>query len=233
MAASPLAPHGALHTVLLDIDGTLLDSNDAHARAWVDAFAAHGYAVPFERVRPLIGMGGDKLMPELTGLDPESGEAARIGETRSEIFLSRELPTLAPTPGARELLERLIADGLELVVATSAKAEEVTALLEQAGVADLIHAASSADDAERSKPDPDIVQAALRAVRRPASHSLMIGDTPYDVEAATRARVAIIAVRCGGWNDGALRGAKEIYDHPADLVAHYGQSVLGGEAVRR
>ena len=185
MPTAPRTPGRALHTVLLDIDGTLIDSNDAHARAWVEALAAHGYVVPFQQVRPLIGMGGDKLLPELTGLDPESGEATRIGETRGEIFLRRELPALRATPGARALLERLRSLGLDLVVATSAKADEVRALLEQAGVADLIEAAASADDAERSKPDPDIVQAALRTVRRPASHSLMIGDTPYDVEAST------------------------------------------------
>ena len=227
MPSSLHAPRAALHTVLLDIDGTLLDSNDAHARAWVDSLAAHGYVVPFERVRPLIGMGGDKLTPELTGLDPDSAESKRISETRSEIFLSRELPTLKPTPGARALLERLKSDGMELVVATSAKEAEVTALLEQAGVADLIQAASSADDAERSKPDPDIVRAALRTVGRLASHSVMIGDTPYDVEAATRARVPIIAVRCGGWDDTALRGAMEIRADPADVLAHYDESVLG------
>jgi HAD superfamily hydrolase (TIGR01509 family) len=230
---SPLhAPRGALHTVLLDIDGTLLDSNDAHARAWVESLAVHGYVVPFDRVRPLIGMGGDKLTPELTGLDPDSPESKRMAETRSEIFLARELPALEPTPGARALLERLKADGLELVVATSAKENEVAALLEQAGVADLIQAASSADDAERSKPDPDIVRAALGTVGRLASHSVMIGDTPYDVEAATRARVPIIAVRCGGWDNDALHGAMEIYADPADLLAHYEESVLG-EAVRR
>jgi phosphoglycolate phosphatase-like HAD superfamily hydrolase len=226
MATIPRAPGRALHTVLLDIDGTLLDSNDAHARAWVAAFAAHGYVVPFEAVRPLIGMGGDKLIPELTGLHPESPEAKRLGETRSEIFRDRELPGIRATPGARELLEHMRARGLELVVATSAKADEVQALLRQAGVADLIAAASSADDAERSKPDPDIVRAALSAVRRPASHSLMLGDTPYDVEAATRARVPIIALRCGGWDDAALEGATEIYDDPADLLAHYEESAL-------
>ena len=230
MPSSPRAPGRALDTVLLDIDGTLIDSNDAHARAWVDAFAAHGYVVPFERVRPLIGMGGDKLIPDLTGLDPDSGEAKRIGETRGEIFSGRELPNLRPTRGARALLEHLKGRGMELVVATSAQADEVTMLLEQAGVADLIAAASSADDAERSKPDPDIVQAALHTVRRPASHSVMIGDTPYDVEAATRARVPIIALRCGGWDDDDLHGATAIYDDPADLLAHYEQSVLGDPA---
>jgi phosphoglycolate phosphatase-like HAD superfamily hydrolase len=229
MATTPRAPGGALHTVLLDIDGTLLDSNDAHARAWVRAFPEHGYVVPFEAIRPLIGKGGDKLIPELTGLDPDSGEAKRLSETRGEIFRERELPTLRATPGARELLEHMRARGLELVVATSAKADEVRALLEQAGVADLIEASSSADDVERSKPDPDIVRAALSAVRRPASHSLMLGDTPYDVEAATRARVPIIALRCGGWDDAALEGATEVYDDPADLLRHYETSALHRE----
>src|SRR5436190_22128027 len=118
MTQTPRPPGSALHTVLLDVDGTLIDSNDAHARAWVDALRAHGYVVPFEEVRPLIGMGGDKLVPKLTGLDPESGEAERLGETRSKLFLTRELPTLRPTKGARALLEYLTSIGLELVVAT-------------------------------------------------------------------------------------------------------------------
>jgi HAD superfamily hydrolase (TIGR01509 family) len=227
MATRPHAPGGALHTVLLDVDGTLIDSNDAHTRAWVDALAAHGYVVPFEQIRPLIGKGGDKILPELVGLDPESGEASRISESRSEIFLKGELPRLQPTPGARALLEHMRERGLELVVATSAQASEVTRILEQAGVADLIQAASSSSDAERSKPDPDIVQAALRKAGRPASHSAMLGDTPYDVEAATRARVPAVALRCGGWwPDDALRGAAAIYDDPADLLAHFDTSPL-------
>ena len=228
MSPTPHPPGASLRTVLLDIDGTLIDSNDAHARAWVEALAVHGYRIPFETVRPLIGKGGDKVMPELTGLDPDSGESTRISETRAEFF-KRELPSLRPTPGARELLEQLSSRGLELVVATSAKRDEVQALLEQAGVADLIEAASSADDAERSKPDPDIVQAALRTVGRLASHSIMIGDTPYDVEAATRARVPIIAVRCGGgWDDAALSGALAVYDDPAELLARLEESPLAG-----
>jgi phosphoglycolate phosphatase-like HAD superfamily hydrolase len=228
MAQTPRAPGSALRTVLLDIDGTLIDSNDGHARAWVGALRAHGYVVPFERVRPLIGMGGDKLTPALTGLDPDSGEAERIGETRSELFLKQELPTLQPTRGARPLLEHMLGLGLELVVATSAKEDEVRALLERAGVSDLIRLASSADDAERSKPDPDIVQAALRLSRSQAAHSVMIGDTPYDVEAAARARVPAIALRCGGWwDDAALAKATAIYDDPADLLAQFEDSPLG------
>src|SRR5678816_4109302 len=136
MTQIPRAPGSALRTVLLDVDGTLIDSNDAHARAWVGSLRAHGYVVPFEQVRPLIGMGGDKLLPALTGLDPESTEAERIGETRSELFLEEELRSLQPTRGARSLLEHLLGVGFELVVATSAKDDEVRALLEQAGVSD-------------------------------------------------------------------------------------------------
>ena len=234
MAQTPRAPGSALRTVLLDVDGTLIDSNDGHARAWVDALRTHGYVVPFEQVRPLIGKGGDKLLPELTGLDPESGEAERIGATRSELFLQRELPALRPTRGARALLEHMLDQGFELVVATSAEEDEVRALLEQAGVSDLIQQASSADDAERSKPDPDIVQAALRLSGSQAAHSAMLGDTPYDVEAAARARVPAIALRCGGWwDDAAFAQAKAIYDDPADLLAHFDESPLGRAASAR
>jgi phosphoglycolate phosphatase-like HAD superfamily hydrolase len=227
MAQRPRAPGSAQHTELLEVVGTLIDRNDAHARAWVDALRAHGYVVSFEQVRPLIGMGGDKLLPELTGLDSDSGDAERIGATRSELFLERELPTLRATRGARALLEHLLARGLELTVATTAKSQEVRALLEQAGVSDLIDLASSADDAERSKPDPDIVRAALRLSESQAAHSAMLGDTPYDVEAAARSRVPTIALRCGGWwDDEALGGAAAIYDDPADLLANYAQSPL-------
>jgi len=227
-------PDPAQRVVLLDIDGTLIDSNDGHARAWVASLAEFGYVVSFERIRPLIGKGGDKILPELVGLDPESPEARRMGELRGEIFRRHELPHLQPTRGARELLTRFRDDGWERSVATSAKADDVRATLEQAGVADLIETATSSDDAERSKPDPDIVRAALQRSRRPASHAIMLGDTPYDIEAATRARVRIVALRCGGyWSDEALRGAEAIYDDPAALLARYDDSVFGARAWHR
>lgn len=223
-------PGDALHAVLLDIDGTLIDSNDAHARAWVGALAEHGYVVPFDHVRPLIGMGGDKLLPALTGLDAESDEATRIGDTRSTFF-RRELPSLRPTNGARALLELLADEDLELIVATSAAEEEVQAILEQAGVADLIAKAASAGDADSSKPDPGIVLAALRKSRRQATHAVMIGDTPYDIEAAAAARVPTIALRCGGWwSDDHLRHAIAIYDDPAHLVREFAASPLSVRA---
>ena len=224
-------PDPAQRVVLLDIDGTLIASNDAHARAWVASLAEFGYAVTFERVLPLIGMGGDKILPQLVGLDPGSTEARRLAEVRGEMFRTEYLPHLTATPGARDLLLRLRADGYELSVATSARASDVTATLQQAGVDDLIGTATSSDDAERSKPDPDIVRAALQRSRRPASHAVMLGDTPYDIEAATRARVRIVALRCGGWwSDEALRGADAIYDDPAALLARYDDSIFSARA---
>lgn len=212
--------------VLLDVDGTLVDSNDAHARAWVAALAEQGIRVKREEVRRLIGMGGDKLLPAVADIDAESPMGVSIGARRSEIFRERYLPTVEAFPEALALLQRMRADGLTLVAASSAKADELGPLLSLVGAGDLLQAATSSDDAERSKPDPDIVKAAIRRTGHRASELVMLGDTPYDVEAATRAGVRIIALRCGGWSDDELRGAASIHDGPADLLAHYDTSIL-------
>lgn len=215
-----------LRAVILDIDGTLLLSNEAHARAFVDAATEQGVEADYEGILRLIGMGGDKLIPEAFGLEKERGPGKKLDERKGEIFRERYLPTLAPTPGARALLERFRAEGLKLVVATSSDRADVKALLDQAGVRDLIEDATSAGDVEESKPDPDVVLAALATTGASADAVVMLGDTPYDVEAASRAGVPIIAVRCGGWSDRDLRGALAVYADPEDLLAHYGESPL-------
>lgn len=212
--------------VLLDIDGTLIDSNDAHANAWVDVGREFGYDIAFDHVRRLIGMGGDKVLPELTGLEEESPEGERMLARRGEIFREKYLPHLAPFDGARELLERMAADGLKLVVATSASEKDLQGLLRQAGIEDLIDKAANSDDAEESKPAPDIVEAALEHGKVGADEAIMIGDTPYDVGAARRAGVRIIGLKCGGWEAEELAGAVAVYDGPADLLARYSSSVL-------
>ena len=218
-----MAANGA---VILDVDGTLVDSNDAHARAWVEAFAEHGIAVPFEKVRRAIGMGGDKLMPAVAGISEDSKEGKRIGDRRGEIFREQYLPRLRPFPRVRELLERFASNGFTLAVASSAQEDELKPLLEIAGAADLISSQTSSDDADRSKPDPDIVQAAIKRARAPKDRTIMLGDTPYDVEAASRAGIAIVAVECGGWTRGELRGAVEVYASPAALLEQYDASVF-------
>ena len=217
----------AVEAVILDIDGTLLLSNEAHARAFVDAARELGIDADYETILRLIGKGGDKLIPEAFGFSQESERGKKLDERKGEIFRERYLPTLEPAPGARALLERLRRDGKTLVVATSADGADLEGLLDRAGVRDLIEESTSSGDVEASKPDPDVVVAALEKSGAPAERVVMIGDTPYDVEAASRARVRIIGVRCGGWDDRALRGAVAVYDDPEDLLAHYGESVLG------
>ena len=216
MAASPLKG------VLLDIDGTLLDSNDAHAAAFTRAFAEHGLDIPFDHVRPLVGMGSDKLIPSLTGFEHDSERGEQVSARKKGIFEERYLPRLQPTRGARALLERFLADGLTLVVATSAGGDEMKGLLEQAGIEDLIHGATSSGDVENSKPDPDVIGAAIKKSKLDREELLMIGDTPYDIEAAAKAKVKTIALRCGGWwDDDALSGAAAIFDDPGDVLANW------------
>ena len=216
--------------VILDVDGTLVDSNDAHAHAWIEALAEHGYDVPLETVRPLIGMGGDKLMPRVIGVNGESEEGQAIDARRGDIFRTRYLPHLQAFPKVRELLAFIKERGLELVVASSSEKETLEPLLELAGATDLIESKTSTDDADASKPSPDIVGAALEHLSLPKENVVMIGDTPYDVEAAGRAGVALIGLRCGGWDDAGLEGAMAIYDDPADLLAHYDASPLAADS---
>jgi HAD superfamily hydrolase (TIGR01509 family) len=215
-----------LRAVILDIDGTLVDSNDAHAQAFVDAGEEMGIVVRFQEVRRLIGMGGDRLIPRVFGFEQESERGEELEERKGRIFRERFLPTIQPMPGTRELLERLRDEGLELVVATSASQDDLAGLLERAGVSDLIEQSTSAGDVEETKPAPDPVESALEKAGCEPTEAVMIGDTPYDVEAASQAGVAIIGVRCGGWNTEELRGAAAVYEDPADLLRQFERSPL-------
>ncbi len=204
--------------VLFDVDGTLIDSNDAHARAWVAALAEAGHPVPFERVRPLIGMGGDRMLPELVpGLRDDTEPGKSIMQRRLAIFKQRELPHIAPFPGARELLETVRARRARVVVATSAKKGELDDLLARGDLGPLVDVASTSDDAGSSKPAPDVIEAALKKARVGAREAVMVGDTQYDVESARRAHVPCVALRCGG-NAPTLGAADAIYDGPRELV---------------
>jgi HAD superfamily hydrolase (TIGR01509 family) len=218
--------------VLLDVDGTLVDSNTAHARAWSIAFVEAGLeSPPVEEIRRMIGMGGDKLLPAAVGLSEDSPLGKRLSERRSKLFRERFLPTLHPTNGADELVRALEARALSVGVATSAKPEELRGLLARAGVpAELAERAASGEDVEASKPDPDVVHAALDRLGLPASEVILVGDTPYDIEAGGRAGVAVIALRCGGWGDAELEGAAAIYDDPQDLAAGLDDSPIAGGA---
>jgi HAD superfamily hydrolase (TIGR01509 family) len=213
--------------VIFDVDGTLINSNDAHARAWVTALEAAGASATFQDVRPLIGMGGDKIIPQLLGVSASSELGERVSRQRAEVFARDYLPQLKPFPKTRELLTRLRERGLRLAVASSAQENELSALLELAKVADLLQGTTSSTDATSSKPDPDVVQGALGRLALPSAHVLMVGDTPYDIEAAARADVDCIGFRCGGYSDADLAGALAVYDGPGDLLEQLANSPLG------
>jgi HAD superfamily hydrolase (TIGR01509 family) len=201
--------------VIFDVDGTLVDSNDAHAAAFRQAFAERGFEIPIGKIRRLIGKGSDKLIPALIGRYDES-----IGERKSEIFKALYLPRLQPFPGAAALVRKLEAMDIQLAVASSAAKDELDELLRVACVLECFHAKTSADDTQHSKPDPDVVQRALRKLGLPLSRCLLIGDTPYDAQAARRAGVEFIGVRCGGWGDAELQPARAVYEDPADMLVH-------------
>ncbi len=217
----------ALSGVILDVDGTLVLSNDVHAQGWVEAFAAYGYDIPFEQVRPMIGMGGDQIMPKLVPeLNSEAGTGKQISDHRKELILNKFSSRLAPTQGARDLVQKLRNKGLHLIVASSASEQEMEMLLKVAQVEDLLQEFTTSNDAERSKPAPDIVAVALNKAHLDPAETVMLGDAPYDIESAGKAGVRVIAFRTGGFSDEQLSGAIAIYDDPADLLAHYDQSPL-------
>jgi HAD superfamily hydrolase (TIGR01509 family) len=216
-----LPPLRDVSAVLFDVDGTLVESNGAHAEAWAQALSEHGFNGDATRIRPLIGMGGDKLLPAIAGIHEDSRKGRAIVRRKKELFAGR-VTELRPSRGARSLVDHLCRLNKAVIVATSADDHEMAAVLERAGVADLIRRRTSKDDATRSKPDPDIVNAALRQSGSQADKTFMIGDTPYDIEAARRAGIAAIALRCGGhWSDRDLQGAIAIFDDPAALLDHW------------
>ena len=200
-----------LAVVLPDIDGTLIDSNAAHARAYREAFRAHEVEVNSVDLRKATGMDGDNLFPTVARMDEDSLDGKAISKTHSELFKQKYQPTLRAFPQVKELLTRLHQDGIKLVVATSAKPE----------------------DAENSKPAPDSLQGGLKTIwgGLETASVAMLGDMPYNVEAAKKAGVGTIGVccgDCGGWAAPDWKGALAICDDPADLLAHYTEPPLAG-----
>ena len=217
-----------IRAVILDVDGTLIDSNDAQAHAWIDAMAKQGHQISFEKIRPLIGMGGDKVLPEVLGIDKDSEEGKKISADRKELIKTRYLSTIKPFPQAKELLEHMHDCGLELVIATSSEPDEIEQTLKIIGphVQDLMAKETTSKDAKQSKPSPEPVKVALEKSGFSADEVVMLGDTPYDLEAATKVGIKSIAFRSGGWNDKDLAQAITIYTDTADLLAHYDTSPL-------
>ena len=220
----------AITAVLFDIDGTLVDSNDHHVLAWEEAFAGIGARFDRQVIHDQIGKGTDMLVPTLLpDLDEEAQE--RLGKAHGDAFKARYLAEVKPFPGARDLLARTHAAGLRVVLASSASTDELDHYLDLLDARELVSETTSADDVERTKPAPDIFATALDKIGSPpADEVIVIGDTPYDVEAAGKCGVAAIAVRSGGFGDDVLTqaGAVAIHDDVAALLRDYDRSPLAG-----
>jgi HAD superfamily hydrolase (TIGR01549 family) len=218
-----------LKAIIFDIDGTLVDSVDLHARAWQEAFRKFGREVAFEKVRHQIGKGGDQLMPVFLSEEELERFGAELEKYRGELFKRDYLPQVRAFPQVRELFERIRRDGTRIALASSAKKDELKTYKEIARITDLVEEETSADDADKSKPHPDIFEAALDALGDvEASEAIVIGDTPYDAEAAGKINLRTVGVLCGGFPEAELRaaGCTDIFRDPADLLARYDQSPL-------
>ncbi len=215
--------------VIFDVDGTLVDSVDQHAQAWKDAFEKFGKEPSFADVRSQIGKGADQLMPVFLSQDELRRFGPALDEFRGEHFKREYLPAVRGFPRVRELVQRLRGDGKKIALASSAKKDELEHYKKLANVTDLIDYETSADDVARSKPYPDVFCAALAGLGLPAEDAIVVGDSPYDVQAATRAGLRTVGVLCGGFPRAQLEsaGAVAIYDDPADLLAHLASSPLG------
>lgn len=222
-----------IKAAIFDVDGTLVDSVDLHARAWCDALRDFGREVPFDAVRAQIGKGSDQLMPVFLPPEEVQARGEALAKHRSAIFKDRYLSQVRPLPGALDLIKRTDAAGLRVALASSAKGEELAAYKRILGVEDdHLDAETSADDAERSKPFPDIFEAALARLGGQVApeEAVAIGDTPYDAEAAGKAGLRTIGVLSGGFPEEALRaaGCVAIYRDPAHLLEEFEDSPLGG-----
>jgi HAD superfamily hydrolase (TIGR01509 family) len=214
---------------IFDIDGTLIDSVDLHAEAWREAFAHFGHDIAFHEVRTQIGKGGDQLMPVFLPPDELHAKKDKIEKFRGELFRREFLPQVKAFPMVRELFQRLLADGWKLSLASSAKESELKIYKEIADITDLLEAETSSDDAEKSKPYPDIFLAAMERLGNvQPDDCIVIGDSPYDAQAACKAGIRSIGFLCGGFSDAELKdaGYERVYQGPADLLASYESSLF-------
>lgn len=214
---------------IFDVDGTLVDSVDLHAEAWRLAFEHFGKIVPFGTVRSQIGKGGDQLMPVFLSKSEMDRMSDALADYRSQIWKRDFMSRVRPFPGVRPLFERLRQNGKRIALASSAKEDELSFYEQVAEIGDLVEARATADDAQRSKPYPDIFQAALARLKLPPSETLAVGDTPYDAEAAVKAGIATLGVLSGGFPEADLRkaGCREIHRDVADLLSHFDASLIG------
>ena len=207
---------------IFDVDGTLVDSVDLHARAWHRTLSKWGHPAELAAVRAQIGKGGDQLMPVFLPQELIERDGETIEAERGALFKGEYLVQVRPFPAVAALFRHLLARGQRIALGSSGKSEEVDHYKRLLGIDGLDLLQTTSDDAERSKPHPDIFQAALAKLGLPAGDVLAVGDTPYDAEAAVRAGITPVGVRCGGFDPVGLTraGCIALFDDPADMLAH-------------
>ena len=205
--------------VLLDVDGTLIDANYQHALAWYRAFRANGLVMPIWKIHRHVGMGGDQLVPALIGEEADAEKGADIRETRKEIY-EELIEEVAPVDGAHELIADLKERGRTAVLASSAPEKEIDHYLDLLEARDLADGWTTDDDVEATKPEPDLVRAAL--VMAGTDEAVLVGDTPWDIESARKSGIETITVITGGYSEQELRdaGAVGVYESVQELRAH-------------
>jgi HAD superfamily hydrolase (TIGR01549 family) len=211
-------------TALLDVDGTLIDANYQHALAWYRAFREHGIVLPVWRIHRHVGMGGDQIVPALAGDEVDAEKGDEIREARDEIFMEL-IEEVSPLEGAAELIGDLKQLGLPIVLASSSPDKEIDRYLKLLGGPDVEY--TTKDDVESTKPEPDLVRAALD--KAGTGDAVMVGDTPWDIEAARKAGVATVCVITGGFSEQELReaGAAAVFESVEDLRRRLGETPLG------
>lgn len=219
--------------VIFDIDGTLVDSVKYHAEAWVKAFEAHGYQADLEAMCQQIGKGGEFILPDFLSEAEIEKDGEAISDYRKQYYQEHLLPKVQAFPKVRDLFERLQNDRIPIVLASSARPETAAHYQELLGIKDLIRGVTSKGDVEEGKPSPDIFEAALKLLPGiPAAEVVVVGDSPYDAQAAAKLGLTTVGVLCGGFAEAVLReaGYTEIYQDPADLLACYERSLLSPES---
>jgi HAD superfamily hydrolase (TIGR01549 family) len=218
-----------MRAFIFDIDGTLVDSNDLHVDSWDRAFRKFGKQFPREALRAQIGKGSDQYLPAFLTPDEIDRFGKELDEYRSELFRKEYLPRVRPFPKVRELFQRIRDDGKRIMLATSGKKAETEYYVKLLKIENLIESYTSSDDADNSKPAPDIFAASLKKLGdiSPAD-AVAVGDTRFDIEAAAKAGLKTIAFLCGGTPESVLReaGAVAIYRDPADFLAYYNELTI-------
>jgi HAD superfamily hydrolase (TIGR01549 family) len=218
-----------IKAVVFDVDGTIVDSVDLHAQAWQEAFKKFGKEVDLNAVRRQIGKGADQLLPVFFSKRELDEFGANLDEYRGALFKKKYMPRVEAFPKVRDLFERIRQDGKRIALASSAKEDELATYKKIARIEDLLEAETSSDDAERSKPHADIFEAALEKLAGiTAKETIVVGDTPYDAEAAAKVQLMTVGLLGGGWQEKELRqaGCVAVYRDPADLLDHYAESPI-------